>query len=120
MGVAPVRAAKKQLVLEVQSFNDFQCVGVSALYLEATLPPEYPDQSTPHFSLGNLNNSHWSTDLKQEILSSLQQQVRALNRLGTAMDAMTSLQLQRILLSSVGSALCCLQRVVTIDGGYVS
>lgn len=54
----------------------FLCTGVTALYLEATLPPEYPEQSIPEFSLGNLNNSHWSANLKQEIFCSLQEQVR--------------------------------------------
>ncbi|BDA47915.1 probable RWD domain-containing protein 4 [Coccomyxa sp. Obi] len=53
----------------------------SVLYLEATLPPDYPEQCTPNFSLDNLNNSHWSADLKQQILSSLQEQ--ATEQLGT-------------------------------------
>ncbi|KAK9907290.1 hypothetical protein WJX75_000810 [Coccomyxa subellipsoidea] len=61
--------------------HDAETGGVTALYLEATLPPEYPEQSIPDFSLGNLNNSHWSAKVKQEIFCSLQEQAQEL--LGT-------------------------------------
>ena len=68
-----------------------KCAGATLLYLEATLPAEYPADAIPEFCLSNLNNSHFSAALKQDIISSLQKQVldthcRAAYQLSSACD----------------------------------
>ena len=49
--------------------------GASLLYIEAELPDSYPSEAIPEFSLSNINNNHFSTHTREDILRGLQEQV---------------------------------------------
>ena len=55
--------------------------GASLLYIEAELSDRYPTEAIPDFSLSNINNNHFSTNTREDILRGLQEQVLSLHSL---------------------------------------
>ena len=64
------------VALESIMLNVYACpTGASLLYIEAELPDSYPSEAIPEFSLSNINNNHFSTHTREDILRGLQEQV---------------------------------------------